>query len=391
MPALFDADHALIVRVSAAAAPDPARAVLRTSQKKGAEKQMQKKESPHSLPRNMALLTVVVMFIAVLSGAIICSAGKPLPPNASPPEKGKTEECMVGSYLTSIHDFNLSDQTFGADIWLWTHTSSESKRKPLETMEFTNAKSTCSSLGSDIVKNGIRWGQRKICGTFRQNWDLRNFPFDRHKLEIRIEEGIDETTALTYEADTRNSAYRKEIQLDGWKITDFRIINNPVTHSSTFGDPALQPGSSSEYAGIILRIAVERKEVTSYIKLTAVAYMAFFLMLVSFFLHVDSGFRLLDSRITLQAGALFATVVNMNSASRALGSEDRVTLVDKVHIVILFYILLGALVTVLARALLTRGFSDHRLRQVDLWAVALATITFIGTNGFLLIQAANAR
>jgi hypothetical protein len=152
----------------------------------------------------------------------------------------------------------------------------------------------------------------------------------------------------------------------------------------------LQPGCSSEYAGIILRIAVARKEVMSYIKLTAVAYIAFFLMLVSFLLHVDRGLRFLDSRITLQAGALFATVINMNSASRALGSEQRITLVDKVHIVVLFYILLGALVTVLARALLTRGFSDHRLRQVDLWAAVLATVTFIATNGFLLMQAANA-
>ncbi len=351
---------------------------------------MEKKESLHSLPGNIVLLTVVVIFIAVLSGAIACSALELPPPNASTPEKGKALGCIVGSYLTSIHDFNLSGQTFAADIWLWTHTSSESERRPLETMEFTNAKSTSSSLGNDIVKNGMHWGQRKICGTFRQHWDLRNFPFDRHKLEIRIEEAIDDTTALTYEPDSLNSSYSKDIRLDGWKITDFRIINNPVTHSSTFGDPALRPGSSSEYAGIILRIAIERKEVTSYIKLTAVAYMAFFLMLVSFLLHMDHSFRLLDSRITLQAGALFATVINMNSASCALGSVDRITLVDKVHMVVLFYILLGALVTVLGRALLARGFSDHRLRQVDLWAAVLATVTFIGTNGFLLIRASHA-
>jgi hypothetical protein len=137
---------------------------------------------------------------------------------------------------------------------------------------------------------------------------LRNFPFDRQKIEIRIEEAINDTTALTYEADTRNTSYANDIQLDGLKITDFQIIDNPVTHLSTFGDSALQPGNSNEYAGIILRISVERKEI-----------MAFFLMLASFFLHQDSGFRFLDSRIALLAGALFATVINMNSASRTLG------------------------------------------------------------------------
>ena len=280
---------------------------------------MEKKETRRSLPGKTALLTVVVMFIAVLSGAVICSVQEPPPPDASTPAKGKAEWCLVGAYLTSLHDFNFPGQTFGADIWLWTHTSSESERKPLETMEFTNAKSTSASLDSYIVKDGIHWGQRKVCGTFTQHWDLRNFPFDRHKLEIHIEEGIDDTTALTYEPTLRNSSYRKDIQLDDWKITDFRIVNDPVTHSSTFGDPALKPGSSSQYAGITLRIAVERKEVMSYIKLTAVAYIAFLLMLVSFFLHLDGGFRFLDSRITLLAGALFATVINMSAGQLCAG------------------------------------------------------------------------
>ncbi len=352
---------------------------------------MEKKETRRSLPGKTALLTVVVMLIAVLPGAVICSVQEPPPPDASTPAKGKAESCLVGAYLTSLHDFNFPGRTFGADIWLWTHTSSESERKPLQTMEFTNAKSTSASLDSYIVKDAIHWGQRKVCGTFTHYWDLRNFPFDRHKLEIHIEEGIDDTTALTYEPDTGNSSYRKDIQLDDWKITDFRIVNDPVTHSSTFGDPALKPGGSSQYAGITLRIAVERKEVMSYIKLTAVAYIAFLLMLVSFFLHLDGGFRFLDSRIALLAGALFATVINMSAASSALGSWDRITLVDKVHIVTLFHILLGALLTVLARVLLKRGFNDHRLRQVDMWAAALATITFIGTNAFLVIHAANAQ
>ena len=339
----------------------------------------------------MVFLTIVVMSIGVLSGAIICSAVELPRPETSTQEKGNAEGCKVGAYLTSIHDLDFAGHTFGADMWIWTHTSPESERKPLETMEFTNAKTTCSSLESNTVKNGIRWGQRKICGIFRQHYDLRNFPFDSHNLEVHIEEGIDDITALTYEADTLNSYYHRGGEPDGWKITDFKIIDNPVTHSSTFGDPALKAGSKSQYAGIILSITVQRKEVMSYIKLTAVAYIAFLLMLMSFLLHLDSGFRFLDSRVALLAGALFATVINMSSASSVLGSWDRFTLVDKVHIIALFHILLGALLTVIARVLLTRGVSDHRLRQVDLLAAVLATITFIGTNGFLVIHAANAR
>lgn len=345
---------------------------------------------PGSPPGNLVLRAIILALICVASAAAICSAQEAPPPNTSVPEKGKAERCMVGAYLESLHDFNLSGETFGADLWLWTHTSLESERKPLETMELTNAKNISISFGSNIIKNGVRWGQHKVSGTFRHQWDLRNFPFDRHKLEIRIEEAIDETNAFIYDVDKNNSSFDHNIDIEGFKVSDFKIINQPMTHASTYGDPELKPGDSSEYAGVTISVVVERREVMSFIKLTVVAYMAFLLLVVSFLFHVESTSRLLDSRITLQAGALFATVLDMRGASSALASEDRLTLVDKVHVAALVYILFGVLVTVISRELMNRGCSDRQLRQIDLWAAVSVVVTFVAVNGFLLIQAANA-
>jgi hypothetical protein len=341
-------------------------------------------DSPRYPRAYLGLPAAIVIFIAVLSWAAACSALESARPG---PAGSKAEKCIVGAYLTCLYDFDFTAQTFGADMWLWTHTSPESKRRPLQTMEFTNAGKLSASLFTDEVKDGVRWEQRKICGTFRQHWDLRNFPFDSHKLEIHIEEGVDDAAALTYQADARDSSCLRDMRLGGWKITDFQVISQPVVHSSTFGDPALQPGGASKYAGLIIRITVQRKEVMSYIKLTSVAYISFLLMLLSFFLHLDRTDGFSDSRMTLLAGALFATVINMSAASSTLGSWDAITLVDKVHIVTLLHILFGALLTVLARVLLSKGVSDRRLRRMDLWAAALATITFIGINGYMVIRA----
>ncbi len=334
---------------------------------------------------NLNISAVIVIYLALFSGGAACRAT-----GAGPAAKQKAENSIIGAYLMALHDFDFTNRTFRADMWLWSHSSPRSKRKPLQTMEFTNAQKTSASLFTEEVKGGVRWEQCKICGTFRYHWDLRNFPFDSHNLEIHIEEGVDDVRALTYEADAKDSTHVKELRLDGWKITDFQIISHPVVHSSTFGDPALSSGSVSKYAGLIIRITVRRMEIMSYIKLTAVAYISFMLTLLSFFLHMDGGEGFSDSRMTLLAGALFATVMNMSAASSALGTWDTMTLVDKVHIVTLLHILFAAFLAVLARVLLSKGVSVRRLRKMDLRAAALATITFIGTNGYMVIRAARA-
>ena len=57
-------------------------------------------------------------------------------------------------------------------------------------MEFINADRVTSRLESSTQRGELVWRQRKIRGTFRHNWDLRNFPFDRQTLTIAIEEGV---------------------------------------------------------------------------------------------------------------------------------------------------------------------------------------------------------
>jgi hypothetical protein len=52
----------------------------------------------------------------------------------------------------------------------------------------------------------------------RHDWDLSNFPFDRHVLDIVLEEGAADTTKLLYSADTTNSGYNKDIRLEGWGL-----------------------------------------------------------------------------------------------------------------------------------------------------------------------------
>lgn len=325
--------------------------------------------------------------LALVAIAVIARAQAAPAPAAAKPEPGR---CLVGLYVTSIGDFNFAAQTYRADLWIWTHTDPARKLRPLRTMEFTNAVTTTSALASTEDKDGVRWSQCKLSGTFRHHWDLRNFPFDRHTLRVTLEEGMADTSALVYVPDTRNSSFLRSMAPDDWAITGFQVIAKPVAHLSTFGDPGLRPGSGSVYAGLQADITIQRKELTSYFKLTAIAYVSFLLMLISCFIHMDAhdlGLAALNTRVTLLAGALFACVISMRSISSTLGSEDGITLIDKVHTLVLAHILLAAALTVLGRYRLGQGRTGTQIQRQDLWTAGLATTTFLVLNGALLLQA----
>jgi hypothetical protein len=126
----------------------------------------------------------------VLATASILAVLCPLP-NA-PATLAQSDEapatCRVGLYLRALHAFDPGADTFGADLWLWSVCPSVGQQ-PLQTMEFVTAEDTAVLL--DVPGNPF-WANRNVDGTFRHEWDERNFPFDRHTLMIDLEEGVDD-------------------------------------------------------------------------------------------------------------------------------------------------------------------------------------------------------
>ena len=99
---------------------------------------------------------------------------------------------------------------------------------------------------------------------------------------------------------------------------------------------------------------MERTDLGGYFKLTAVVYAAFFFSLISYVMNRELATGI-GARVTLLAIALFATAVNLGNASNALGTASGLTLVDKIHVMVLVYILVATIVTVASRVLLDRG------------------------------------
>jgi hypothetical protein len=291
--------------------------------------------------------------------------------------------CRVGLYLRDLHSFNPTADTFGADFWLWSLCPT-ADHQPLQTMEFINSDDVAVLLD---VGDYPLWTQRNVNGTFRYDWDERNFPFDRHTLSIEMEEGVEDVRQFVYEPDTANSGVDPELQLPGgWRMTGSTLAGSTKTYDTTFGDPDLPPGGSSQYSRLTLSIDLERTDLGGFLKLTAVVYAAFFFSLISYLMHLETTTGI-GPRVSLLAIALFATAVNLVNASNALGTASGLTLVDKIHVMVLVYLLVAAIVSVASRLLLDRGMEAAAIAALNLRVGAIVVISFVALNALLVVLA----
>jgi hypothetical protein len=323
---------------------------------------------------------------AILAAASILAMLCALP--NTPPTLAQSDAapatCQVGLYLRDLHSFDPTTDTFGADFWLWS-VCPTADHQPLRTMEFINSDDVAVLLD---VGDYPLWTQRNVDGTFRYDWDERNFPFDRHTLTIDLEEGVEDVHRFVYEPDTANSGVDPELQLPGgWRMTSTTLLGSTKTYDTTFGDPDLPAGGSSEYSRLTLSIDLQRTDLGGFLKLTAVVYAAFFFSLISYLMHLETTTGI-GARVSLLAIALFSTAVNLVNASNALGTASGLTLVDKIHVMVLAYLLVAAIVTVASRVLLDRGVAAADIATLNLRVGALVIISFIALNALLIVLAA---
>ena len=104
-------------------------------------------------------------------------------------------------------------------------------------------------------------------------------------------------------------------------------------------------------------LALERADYTGFLKLTAALYAGFLVCAIGCLMHVTA--TTFAPRITLLVASLFSLVFSMRAASAALGGEHGATLIDKLHMAGLAYVVAVTAVSVLARIRLEGAAGGH--------------------------------
>jgi hypothetical protein len=311
-------------------------------------------------------------------------------PGATPASSSGTggpSSCQVGMAIESLHDLDLIEQTFDADFWIWS-VCDDDRFKPLSTMEFLNANTVRMEMDGSEVVDGVIWSYARVTGTFRERWDLTEFPFDEHVLEIVMEDTANVARDFVYEADPSDPFPHEvgQTQFEHWHIVDSSLHASTVHYQTSYGDPR-DPGGSSEYPQLVFQVTLERADITGFVKLTFVVYIAFLISLISYFLHLD-GASLLLARFSVISATVFAVAVSMNRVTSELGTEDGITLIDMIHITALAAILVDGVAALSTHLRIQRGDSEASLQRFNMRVLSAVVVAFVVANAVLIGLAA---
>ena len=249
------------------------------------------------------------------------------------------DTCKVGIYFNSLTDFNISDQSFSADFWMWFNYTNDSLQFN-DALEVTNSKSSSFSNYAKMKKDSINWDMLKFNSVVFKEWDVSAFPFDKQKLTLHIDHTIYDTKKLAFITDGSNSAIDSNLVLSNWKIDSLAFYVNNQTYNTTFGDPVIK--GSSTYPSVTADIYLTRENSwNTLFKMLTGVYVAFSIVLLAFFVKPSD-------RLGLCVGGLFAAVGNKYIIESAVPSTVSNTLFDNIHnitFIAIFVVLVVAVIS----------------------------------------------
>lgn len=287
---------------------------------------------------------------------------------------------VIGTYIISVHDINFQQKEYTMRFWLWLLYDNPAFDFAKQ-IDIPNAKSIDPPEVIMDVINGRTWQLMKMKATMKQNWKVDNFPFDKQRLTVTIENSIFDISQMVFKADERGSTCDRELTIDGWKITDFRITTRSREYTTVFGDPRSEM-LHSDYDSFNIIMDIERNAWGLFFKIFVGMYIAFLIAMLSFAPQVYE----LEPRFGLPVGGLFAAVGNKYIIDSVLPESSSFTLVDTLHTITFTGIFLILLVSAISLRFYEKQQGDLS-KRFDSWGSGIILLFYILLNVFFVWKA----
>jgi len=320
------------------------------------------REGPGSGISIQTFMKKYLFTLAVLCGLCTASYGQP-------------DTVKAGAYVISVHDINFYEKEYTIRFWLWFLYSNPSFDFR-EQLDIPNAKSIDPPEIIIDSLDGKAWVIMKMKCTMKNNWSVRDFPFDQQNLRLQIENTLFDKNSLVFRPDAKGSNFDKNDAIDGWHITDFRISAGDNDYETGFGDAS---NNYQVFSALRLDMRIERKAWGLFMKIFIGMYIAFLIAIISFTPKPSE----LEPRFGLPVGGLFAAVGNKYIIDSLLPESSSFTLVDTLHALTYMAIFSTLLVSAIALKYNDEGKIMESIRvnsvgsKIVISAYLLANIIFI--------------
>lgn len=288
----------------------------------------------------------------------------------------------VGAYIISVHDINFHEKEYTIRFWLWLLYDNQGFDFPSQ-IDIPNAKQIDKPEVIMDMVDGKIWQLMKMKCEMKHNWRVGDFPFDRQHLVVHIENSIYDNNSLVFVPDELGSTFDRELTLDGWRISNFKVDTNTHEYTTVFGDPSTDM-LHSEYASFNIKMDIDRNAWGLFMKIFIGMYIAFMISIISFITKPSE----LEPRFGLPVGGLFAAVGNKYIIDSLLPESSSFTLVDSLHATTFLAIFSTLLVSAVALYFHDRGKVERSLK-VSGYGSKIVIGTYLIVNLILVYLAAN--
>ena len=307
----------------------------------------------------------------VLLALLFCSswtlAANPLPPSplqkgslkpqiASPPS---AQVVTIGFYPISVHQLNISDNTYYIDTYVWLRW--KGPIDPTKTIEFVNMVEDWDSRKSFLLSkpkteaDGSNYQIMRVEGLFAQPFSLTDYPLDRQRLSIKVEDQIYGFDKLVYEADLPNSGVGDLLRIPGWNLDGWKAESFIHNYGSNFGEEeAFQTYSMAKFS-----IEISRPANFFLWKLLLPLLMVIVAAVAALLIRP----QLLDARASLPAAALLSAIFLQKSYSDSLPDLGYLVLMDRIYL-IAYPVIILTLIRVIYAYLHVEDAKIAHVRQV---------------------------
>ena len=265
-------------------------------------------------------------------------------------EKSAPDTAKIGVYIFSMYNLDFPGNKLNMDFYVWYNYLNDSL-KLTETFELVNS-TEFAKVGESYEKyDSINYSTFRCNSVVKKEWNVTNFPFDKQKVEIIIEDIDNDNTRLVFIADSLATKIDKDVKLEGWKIKNFGIKVIDHTYETNYGDPTIPDGEYSTYSRVVIYFTLEREGAGLFFKLFVGLFISVLISLLTFFVNPTD----LDPRFGLSVGAIFAAIASQYVISSTLPQNQKLTLVDVLHDISFIYIFICILISTLSLSLIKKG------------------------------------
>lgn len=235
----------------------------------------------------------------------------------------------IGFYPVSVYELDMGSNTYYVDMYVWLRWKGDID--PTASLEFTNMVEEwgkqVENLQSEpkVLPDGSKYQIMKVEGRFVQAFDLIDFPLDRQKLSIRVEDSVNTAETLAYEIDESSSGIGSKLKIPGWSLTGWSSERYVHDYASSFGEESM----ASTYSSAEFSLNIQRPVSYFYWKLLMPLAIVLLAALSALVLSPKS----IDARTALPAGALLTAIFLQKSYSDGLPDLGYLILMDEIYLV----------------------------------------------------------